>query len=179
MKGQAGFSLVELMVVITIIGILAGIAVPRFQTFRARAMQAEARAGLHNLSLALHSANAVNEFPTFTQGYAPDVTRVSFAMTGVNQRYQYSVDSQPRGFAAMAASPAAIIGDDRDFWRTNTNNMLCAPWDAVSQAAVPFNCPQFETSQPAAIADLEASYEAESDCAAGLAGCNPVMPTPE
>ncbi len=41
-----GFSLVELMVVVAIIGILASIAVPNFQRFQARARQSEAKTNL-------------------------------------------------------------------------------------------------------------------------------------
>lgn len=49
LKNQAGFSLVELMVVVAIITILAMVAVPRFQTFQAKARQSEATANLSAL----------------------------------------------------------------------------------------------------------------------------------
>lgn len=44
----AGFSLIELMTVVAIIGILAAIAVPNFLKFQARARQSEAKAGLRD-----------------------------------------------------------------------------------------------------------------------------------
>lgn len=42
----AGFSLLELMVVVAILGVLATVAVPRFNIFRARARQAEAKTNM-------------------------------------------------------------------------------------------------------------------------------------
>lgn len=46
---KAGFSLVELMVVVAIIGILATIAVPNFTKFQAKAKQANAKSELSGL----------------------------------------------------------------------------------------------------------------------------------
>ena len=45
-KKLAGFSLLELMVVVAILGVLATVAVPRFNIFRARARQAEAKSNM-------------------------------------------------------------------------------------------------------------------------------------
>jgi type IV pilus assembly protein PilA len=91
LRNNKGFSLIELMVVVAIIGILAMIAIPNFNRFQAKAKQSEAKSAL----AALHAAEKA--FFAEWNSYYGDFRDIGYLPEG---RLNYHL-----GFAAVGTTP--------------------------------------------------------------------------
>jgi type IV pilus assembly protein PilA len=103
-KGQQGFTLIELMIVVAIIGILAAIAIPNFLTYQARAKQSEAKVGLGGIFTSAISYFSENN--TFTVANA---SNIGYAPAGT-PRYSFMYDATGQDLINTGATSVACPG---------------------------------------------------------------------
>ena len=61
LRSQKGFTLIELMIVVVIIGILAAIAIPNFIAMQNRAKEGSTKANMHTMQLAAEDYGVQND----------------------------------------------------------------------------------------------------------------------
>jgi type IV pilus assembly protein PilA len=119
-----GFTLIELMIVVAIIGILAAIAIPNFVEFQCRSKQSEAKTNLRALASAQEAYRA--EYDTYMNvppiGYENTLpNEIGFQPVGKKVRYTYMSEGNADGFQAMAVGHGDVQGDR---WGTNDEGRL-------------------------------------------------------
>ncbi len=129
---ERGFTLIEIMIVIVIVGILAGIAIPNFLNLKDKALWGTANANLSILrtSLAAYATDSgVNKFPVGSLGFSqlsaaipkanlPATEEQSKFQAGTfsylsadGESYNITVNVNNRAFDALTASPNGISPD--------------------------------------------------------------------
>jgi type IV pilus assembly protein PilA len=100
-EGQRGFSLIEILVVILIIGVLAAIALPAFLGQRSKGQDSSAKSAARNLVSAIESFYATNK--TYT-GAASDDDITKSGVYGTDAGEADIVSSSDAGFRIVGLS---------------------------------------------------------------------------
>ena len=120
MKGQKGFTLIELMVVVVIIGILAAIAIPNFIAMERRAKEASVKGSMHTIELALEDY-ATGSGGTYPGNLAVQGTgEAQFSCnlpnaTPPNDPYQSGYYVIQTGCAATGLTPIGVPAAQTDY----------------------------------------------------------------
>ena len=103
LRSKKGFTLIELMIVVAIIGILAAIAIPNFLRFQAKSKQSEAKTNLGGIFTAQTSYFAEhNLYGTFND--------IAWAPVGTKQIYTYFSGTAGDSKAPPVIAASAWVG---------------------------------------------------------------------
>ena len=139
LKTKTGFTLIELMIVVTIVAILAAMALPRFMRTSAKTKQKEAQLLLKQIYTMERAYR--QEYDTYYPGNGGTVvvqpggivTRLGVEIMP-SALYSYAVTSDRTSFSAAAGSKSAFGLDDDatlDVWSIDQTGVLTCVTDDV------------------------------------------------
>lgn len=144
-KLAKGFTLIELMIVVAIIGILAAIAIPNFMKFQARARQSEAKVNLKAFFTAAKGYFAeYGAYQCEDCGYQPEAkNRYTYSLSATKTYAAQDTANNScvpgtkgvQTASAFTATAAANIDSDAtcDEWWMNDWNTLTNPTNDVEK----------------------------------------------
>ena len=135
-KHQNGFTLIELMIVVAIIGILASMAIPAFQSYTIRAQVAE------GITLAGPAQHAVAEYRIGNGAYPVDNSDAGLeAATAYSGNYVSSVTVTGADVAVTYGNDANVAIAGRTVTLTAVGNLGSISWNCTSGAIASFYLP--------------------------------------
>jgi len=109
-RNQKGFTLIELMIVVVIIGILAALAIPRFMEATGKAKKSEAKSVLKQIYVLERAYFQEND--TYVASTANNVIpNIGWNVPSGTPRYDYTVVAGAGGIASSFVATATEIAD--------------------------------------------------------------------
>jgi type IV pilus assembly protein PilA len=113
-NGEGGFTLVELLVVMLILGLLAAIAIPSFFNQRDKAKDADAKAGVRTSQTAIESY-ATDNGGSYLGATAADLQAIESTLNDVNL-------SEPSGLADDTYTIEVVAEDTENAFQITRNS---------------------------------------------------------
>lgn len=140
MRTKAGFTLVEIMIVVAIIALLAAIAIPNLLRARLNANESAAIAAMQTLSTAAQSYRSANpSYPTnltaLCTATPPYIDSVLGG--GAKQGYSFLLTGAANSFAANASPLVSGTTGNRFFFVDTSGVVRSAPASAANSASAP------------------------------------------
>jgi len=108
-----GFSLIELMIVVVVIGVLAAVAIPNYISMQDRAREGSTKANMHTLQLAAEDFGVQNN-GSYSLTVAPVVAQLPSGGAKFKNPFTNSqgagVAYEDRGDGNLATAPGAVSG---------------------------------------------------------------------
>ena len=128
MMNKKGFTLIELMIVVAIIGILAAIAIPNFLNYQCKSKQSEAKTNLGAIATSMESYMAEFNHYVASADIAALGTNIGWTSKG-SPKYAYAVTSADTA-ASFTATASGTISGEADVWKMTEARALTNPTNA-------------------------------------------------